>query len=281
MTILGTLLAALGVADLVRAWIGDRKDKQTTHATAGFIAAAAGSITTVAITIAGGLPWPWAIGIIVGLFGWLAVTGKRNDRPTAQWPLLVLAMTITSLTAFVHVSIQPDSAISLWYDTLPYELVNRFHIEVILLGLGCAFALLETSNVIVRIVLDRMTVVDSPAPPAVEPATKSRTWNIGSLRKRRAESATEVKVETEEFPLKGGRLIGPFERLFLLCLALAGQYTAIGAVVAAKGIIRFPEISRDTSSGFKAEYFLVGSFVSWILVLIAVVLLATSIGISP
>jgi len=44
----------------------------------------------------------------------------------------------------------------------------------------------------------------------------------------------------------------------------AGAGAACGAVVAAKGVIRFPEISQD-STGEKAEEFLIGSISSWIL----------------
>jgi hypothetical protein len=73
--------------------------------------------------------------------------------------------------------------------------------------------------------------------------------------------------------LKGGRLLGPMERLLILGLGLGGQLTMATAVVAAKSIIRFPEITaqRDKNGtpglGIDdvTEYFLVGSFASWIL----------------
>ncbi len=78
--------------------------------------------------------------------------------------------------------------------------------------------------------------------------------------------------------LKGGRLLGPMERLLILGLSLAGQLTAATAVVAAKSIIRFPEINaqkaRENGQDDSAidintvtEYFLVGSFASWIVAL--------------
>ena len=43
--------------------------------------------------------------------------------------------------------------------------------------------------------------------------------------------------------LKGGRLLGPLERLFILGLGLAGNLTAAAIVVAAKGLLRWPELS--------------------------------------
>ena len=63
--------------------------------------------------------------------------------------------------------------------------------------------------------------------------------------------------------MRGGRLIGPLERLLVLGLGLVGAFPVLAAVLAAKGIVRFPEISADRARGTKAEEFLVGSLVSW------------------
>ena len=64
--------------------------------------------------------------------------------------------------------------------------------------------------------------------------------------------------------MRGGRWIGPLERILILLLASVEAPAAIAAIVAAKGVIRFPEISQD-KAGQKAEEFLIGSFASWIL----------------
>ena len=74
--------------------------------------------------------------------------------------------------------------------------------------------------------------------------------------------------------LRGGRLIGPMERLGLMSLTLSGMFTIVAALVAAKGIVRFPEISNDGATGSKAEYFLVGSLLSWGLAMVGVALIA-------
>jgi hypothetical protein len=85
--------------------------------------------------------------------------------------------------------------------------------------------------------------------------------------------------------LKGGRLLGPMERLLIVGLGLAGQLTVATAVVAAKSIIRFPELSakRDKNGNPErfgiddvTEYFLVGSFASWILALASLALVGTT-----
>ncbi|MGA8995149.1 MAG: hypothetical protein WB441_12665, partial [Nocardioidaceae bacterium] len=102
--------------------------------------------------------------------------------------------------------------------------------------LGVALALLATGNVLVRLLLDAVGV------PAV----------------------------TNEKRLRGGRLLGPMERLFLLVLALVGQLGVGGVVVAAKGLLRYPELQRsgrDDGPTDLSEYFLIGSFASWLLAL--------------
>lgn len=70
--------------------------------------------------------------------------------------------------------------------------------------------------------------------------------------------------------LKGGRVIGPLERIFIMVLLVVDASYVVAALMAAKGIVRFPEISaearRDDSTaetGTKAEEFLVGSLASW------------------
>ena len=60
-----------------------------------------------------------------------------------------------------------------------------------------------------------------------------------------------------------GRWIGPLERLLIYVLVLAGEPGAAGLVVAAKSILRFPEIS-GTPAKIDPEYVLVGSLASWL-----------------
>lgn len=74
--------------------------------------------------------------------------------------------------------------------------------------------------------------------------------------------------------LRGGRLLGPVERVLIVGLGLAGQLSVATAVIAAKSIIRFPEINAqkakaDGGVGIDdvTEYFLIGSFASWIIAL--------------
>jgi hypothetical protein len=120
------------------------------------------------------------------------------------------------------------------------SLVARVPSDRLVFGLGVAVAQLATANVLVRLLLDAVGV----------PAT------------------------TNEKKLKGGRLLGPMERLFILGLGLAGQLTAASVVVAAKGLLRFPELQRASAGepgpdgpSDVTEYFLIGTFASWLLAL--------------
>lgn len=80
------------------------------------------------------------------------------------------------------------------------------------------------------------------------------------------------KQDEMEGLMRGGRWIGPLERILILLLASVEAPAAIAAIVAAKGVIRFPEISQD-KAGQKAEEFLIGSFVSWILAVLGAVII--------
>lgn len=121
-----------------------------------------------------------------------------------------------------------------WPDALEASVLTSLPPDRVALVVGVLLVQLATANVAVRLVLDAVGV----------PAT------------------------TNEKKLKGGRLLGPMERVFIVGLALAGQVTAAAIVVAAKGLLRFPELQRETEGPSDVtEYFLIGSFASWLVAL--------------
>jgi hypothetical protein len=88
--------------------------------------------------------------------------------------------------------------------------------------------------------------------------------------------AVGVPAATNEKKLKGGRVLGPMERVFIVVLGLAGAGTAAAVVVAAKGLLRFPEVRREINGPSDVtEYFLIGSFASWLVAVGGVALLVS------
>lgn len=120
-----------------------------------------------------------------------------------------------------------------WYEDLDVPALAGVSLDELALAVITAVALVGPANAVVREVLDHV--------------------GRGLL--------------AEERKLKGGRVIGPLERVLVFGFAVGGNYGGVAAILAAKGILRFPEISKDEGDGSRAEYVLVGSFVSWFLAL--------------
>lgn len=60
-----------------------------------------------------------------------------------------------------------------------------------------------------------------------------------------------------------GRWIGTLERLLIYVLVVSGEAAAASLVVAAKSILRYPEITGEEPA-IQPEYVLVGSLSSWL-----------------
>ena len=98
-----------------------------------------------------------------------------------------------------------------------------------------------------------------------QPGGACGTGSVGVLETGSAnvlEAAGGAGAPAPRRGLSGGRWIGPLERLLIVLMAASGPQAAIAAIIAAKGVIRFPEGSKD-DTGEKAEEFLIGSLVSW------------------
>ncbi len=67
------------------------------------------------------------------------------------------------------------------------------------------------------------------------------------------------KIDGAESLANAGKWIGIAERIIILIFVLYGQFSAIGLLVAAKGIIRFNEKDRQE---IKTEYLVVGTLLS-------------------
>ena len=187
--------------------------------------------------------------------GWgQAVTrGFAADR---EWrPLALFGAALTVAVALSPYAGNTDGLVGRWLEVTPIAVLADLDGVLALLLTGVMLAQLSTGNVLVRLVL--------AATGTVDPAR-------GSGR------------HVPTYRLKGGRLLGPLERVFIVGLGLAGELTAASVVVAAKGLLRWPELqaARDEHAGGPGihqvtEYFLVGSFVSWMTSLVTLALVIT------
>jgi hypothetical protein len=131
----------------------------------------------------------------------------------------------------------------------PFSLLASSSPEQVLFLLGVLAMLFATSNAIVRLVL----------------------------------TAMGTRFSNAEQRLRGGRVIGPLERVLIFGLGLAGEATAAALVIGAKGLLRYPELNglrgESGAAGPSArtidvvtEYLLIGSLTSWLLALFPLVL---------
>jgi hypothetical protein len=239
---LALLLVGIGCTDLVHSVRRTR-----------FVPGAVGASVTVALGLLAGLTgWPDLLAV-VGLggfaFAWERVVafGFRRDRATV--PLAVLAAGAALVVLVSGQAEVADGAYAEWLAGAQVPVLTGLDPDRSLLLLGVVLAQLSTGNVLVRLVLSA-TGTMRPDP-------------LGGL---------QGPART----LKGGRLLGPLERLFILGFGLAGNLTAAAIVVAAKGLLRWPELSSPQEQDKVhrlTEYFLVGSFVSWLIPLTGLVLL--------
>jgi len=184
---------------------------------------------------------------------WGQTVRQGFGREVAWLPLLVIGSAFVVVVLMSPLASAGAGPAGDWLDSVDLPVLAGLDVDRALLLLGGLLVQMSTGNVVVRLVLSATgTLVPSRGP---------------------AHDSTRT--------LKGGRLLGPMERLVILGLGLGGYLTAAGVVVTAKGLLRFPELqskrdSPDTPGIDEVtEYFLVGSFVSWLLALSTLVLLAT------
>lgn len=262
MAVLGAFLAALGVTDAIR----DTSGGGVVSPVRRYTALAAGLVTLIALLAAGGVPVS-GLGIVVPLALLLAVWALDGMIARAMGEKAGLTAAFSAVAAGIIVALLfADDAPIAWPSWVPGPLSEFPPSRVILVG-GIALFQVATANLLVRLFLEAVNV------PSKE----------GSDR------------------LRSGRVLGPMERLFIVGLGLAGNLTAAAVVVGAKGLLRFPELAASEARSSRApapiiiqtaagesslrgvdpepmapvnhgpnpvtEYFLIGSFASWLLAL--------------
>jgi hypothetical protein len=238
MSALAVLLVAVGIGDVCRRLIRVR-----------WLPSVVALAVIVACVLLGGL---WHLGdlpllVIAALtsVAWLLLCGRAERRGTHQGvPLAVFGVGVASLILLSGWGSHVGGVIGRWTTWSGLFSDHPVAPDRLLMIVGVLLLQLATGNQLVRLVLGSVGAVR----PVGEPQPSDK--------------------------LKGGRLLGPMERLLIVGLGLGGQLTMATAVVAAKSIIRFPEINAQKARenggiGIDevTEYFLVGSFASWILAL--------------
>lgn len=245
MSVLALLLLALGTSDAVRsrAW-GDR-------GRAHLVTVLAGLSVLVVMAVLAGLSTLADVALLVlagaVLVGWVFTSAEEAVRERgAAVPLSVLGLGAASLMLLSGWATPAGGSVARWLAWSAVPDVSGLHPNRALLLAGLLLVQFATGNVIVRLVLIQVGAL----PRAGTPQPSDR--------------------------LRGGRLLGPMERVIILGLGLAGEVTAASLVIAAKGLIRWPELRQadDVPPGSVGvdevtEYFLVGSMVSWLVALTA------------
>lgn len=248
MTWLAVWLLGVGVSDLLRA---------ADHRVVRRLAVPVGAATVLVVGGLAGLTGVADIIVLVAalvpLAGWVMLSERSLRRGGGHIEaLLLLGGTSFALVALSGLASTPGGLLGDWLGWADLPFATHLSVDRLLLVAGFFVANLATGNVIVRLVL----------------------VSVGALRP--SANAVHAQATQPSEKLKGGRLLGPMERVFILGLGLAGQITAASIVIAAKGLIRFPELqsAKDDTTSVKGdgidevtEYFLVGSFVSWLVAL--------------
>lgn len=238
MSALAVALIAMGIADAVRRLTRPVWVSAVVVPIVVVVCAALsglwhpGDFPLLAIAAAGGVGW-----VLLG-----ARAERSGDHQGA--PIAVFGFALAALILLSGWASDVGGLVGRWSSWVEVPGIDDVSPNRLLMIVGAVLLQFVTGNQLVRLVLGSVGAVKPEGQP--QPSDK----------------------------LKGGRLLGPMERTLILGLGLAGQLAAATAVVAAKSIIRFPEINAQKARengniGIDdvTEYFLVGSFASWIIAL--------------
>ncbi|MFV0463657.1 MAG: hypothetical protein ACK5MP_10765 [Nostocoides sp.] len=261
---LAILAVALGTVDVVRGPLTGADRPTRRSRTMWSVGIGLGIVALLGGTA--GFVDPWAVlPLLTGaacLVLWVFLTdraaGPHDDadvsaRRAARWAIVALLAPIgVTLALPGGAETVGPGPLETWLTGIPLSLPMGGGPTQTLMVVGMVLIQLATANIVVRFTLAAVGAVK----PAGHPQPSDR--------------------------LRGGRLIGPMERIIILGLGLAGNLTAASLVIAAKGLIRFPELQAHGADADRpgidevTEYFLVGSLVSWLVSLVALTLVVGS-----
>ncbi len=266
--VVGVFLGVVGAGDLLRA----ARDLTSMRRRVAILGFGWALLALGVLALGPGAPGvPLWLGLAAAYALWLlgssaALAGSGLWEPSGH-PGAARALAFAGLGAGIAVGLvgAEVSEVPDWPSFLDETALARWPVQDVVVAVGAVLVQLATANVLVRLLLDSVGV----------PATRN------------------------EKQLKGGRVLGPMERVFIVGLGAIGEVTAAAIVVAAKGLLRFPELQRAVRLGGEdvlvevdphhlpapgdprdlpgptdvTEYFLIGSFASWLVALAGVALI--------
>jgi hypothetical protein len=256
MLLLALSLLAFGTTDIVggRPTVGGRPIARFWTAR-GLLGVVAGVVSVAAVAACSGYQWVSVVAIaraaVSALLVWSAmgapsvVGRKRLASISLAWVLSILLVSL----AISSVAAPIGGPLADWYHGLEFGFAAEIPVGQFVLGCAAFVFALATGN---RLVVDALAL-------------------------------TDVTTTESHSPLKGGRFLGPMERIIVGAVIVAGDPAAAAIVIAAKGFLRFPEIRGEAGKGTdvsgpdeNTEYFLIGTFSSLIIAAGLAVLVSAS-----
>jgi hypothetical protein len=236
-------LLGFGLADLVR-WSPEPVSPRR-----AVIAIAAGAAGTVALAALGGASVAQALAVaavsLAVLGVWIGCDYPLSTVRLSGIQLAWAGAVFIVLFAFSGAVNSISGPLEHWYEQLGFGFVESVAVDQFVLGVSATIFMTASGNRVVRLLLDQAGV---------------------SLR--------------NESDVPGGRVLGPLERLIVFAIVLAGDPAAAAIVITGKGLLRFPEIRRDSETpgpDARTEYFLIGTFASLVIAaMLAALVLAAS-----
>ena len=232
MIVLTVALLGFAIADLV-VWSLDAVGAKRRAFAAVLVALACGGIAALTGQKALTAIVVLGVGSLASVSAWLWLSRREGQAPWA--PLAFMTIVIAGAFALSGSFAASSGPLDAWYRDLPFPFVARVPLDQSLMAVAAALFLVASANPVVRLVL--------------------------------AASGTSL---TGESTLKGGRVIGSMERLFVMAMVISGSVVAAAALIAAKGLLRLPEIRTNAQrkggqDDEVTEYFLIGTFASLLL----------------
>jgi hypothetical protein len=242
MILLALGLLAFGVSDLLSGSPGERTGSHSgSELRREVLSIVAGATVAGSITALAGFPLSGVAAVtgcaVLSVSLWL-VLNHRFGRTRPMLPLTWVAIVFLALFSIGSLSDPVGGALLDWYSALGFGFVSNVSVDRFVLAFAAAVFALASCNRIVVLMI-----------------------GLAGSNLRETESR-----------LKGGRFLGPMERLIIGAAIVAGEPATAAIVIAAKGLLRFPEIQRgdaDTqpagednlSADANTEYLLLGNSV--------------------